>query len=129
MDIQKEELGVWHDFNGDVKLRIRRLSSKISQNARKEAEKPFAAQLRAKGTEDEKQVLYDTILTQQIARGVISDWSGVTDEDGNEIPYSGDVAAEIIAGDDMKDFRLEVLNLAMDKDSYRVDIIKDSVGN
>lgn len=129
MDIQKEELGVWHDFNGDVKLRIRRLSSKISQNARKEAEKPFAAQLRAKGTEDEKQVLYDTILTQQIARGVIADWSGVTDDDGNEIPYSGDVAAEIIAGDDMKDFRLEVLNLAMDKDSYRVDIIKDSVGN
>lgn len=129
MDIQKEELGVWHDFNGDVKLRIRRLSSKISQNARKDAEKPFAAQLRAKGTEDEKQVLYDTILTQQIARGVIADWSGVTDDDGNEIPYSGDVAAEIIAGDDMKDFRLEVLNLAMDKDSYRVDIIKDSVGN
>ena len=129
MDIQKEELGVWHDFNGDVKLRIRRLSSKISQNTRKDAEKPFAAQLRAKGTEDEKQVLYDTILTQQIARGVIADWSGVTDDDGNEIPYSGDVAAEIIAGDDMKDFRLEVLNLAMDKDSYRVDIIKDSVGN
>lgn len=129
IDISKEEAGVWHDFNGDIKLRIRRLSSKLSQDARREAEKPYAAQLRAKGTDEEKQKIYDAILAQQLARGVIADWEGVTDEDGKEIPYSGDIAADIISGPEMKDFRLEVLNLAMDKDSYRAEIIEGAVGN
>lgn len=129
IDTGKEETGVWHDFNGDIKLRIRRLSSKISQNARKEAEKPYASQLRAKGTDEEKQKLYDAILVQQIARGVIADWEGVTDEEGKDIPYSGDVAVEVINGPEMKDFRLEVLNLSMDKDSYRAEVVEEAVGN
>ena len=126
VDTSKEELGVWHSFDGDIEIRIRRLSSKISQNARKEAEKPHAAALRTKETPPE---VYDQILIQQIARGVISDWKGVTDEEGNEIPYSGDIAVEIISGDEMKDFRLEVLNLSMTKEAYRAEVVEAAVGN
>lgn len=126
VDTSKEETGVWHSFDGDIEVRIRRLSSKISQNARKEAEKPYAAQLRLKET---PQDVYDKILIQQIARGVISDWKGVEDEDGNAIPYSGDVAVEVISGDEMKDFRLEVLNLSMTKDAYRTEVVEEAVGN
>ena len=126
IDTSKEESGVWHDFAGDVKLRIRRLSSKISQNARKDAEKPYAAQLRLKEVPAE---VYDSILVQQLARGVIADWEGVTDEDGKDIPYSGDVAAEVIAGPEMKDFRLEVLNLSMTKEAYRADVVEAALGN
>ena len=59
VDTSKEELGVWHPFDGDIEIRIRRLSSKISQNARKEAEKPHAAALRMKETPPE---VYDQIL-------------------------------------------------------------------
>lgn len=130
IDTSKEEAGVWHDFDGDIKLRIRRLSSKISQNARKEAEKPYTTQLRQNGAKDEeKQKLYDLILIQQIAHGVIADWEGVTDEDGKDIPYSGDIAVEVISGPEMRDFRLEVLNLSMDKDAYRAEIVEASVGN
>ena len=126
VDTSKEELGVWHSFDGDIEIRIRRLSSKISKNARKEAEKPRAAALRTKETPPE---VYDQILIQQIARGVISDWKGVTDEEGNEIPYSGDIAVEIISGDEMKDFRLEVLNLSMTKEAYRAEVVEAAVGN
>lgn len=126
IDTSKEETGVWHEFAGDIKLRIRRLSSKISQNARKEAEKPYAAQLRLKETPQE---VYDSILVQQIAHGVIADWTGVIDDEGKELPYSPQVAADVIAGDEMKDFRLEVLNLSMSKDEYRAEIIEQSVGN
>lgn len=126
VDTSKEELGVWHDFDGDIRIRVRRLSSKISQNARKEAEKPYAAQLRLKET---PQDVYDKILIQQIARGVIADWEGVADEEGNAIPYSGDVAVEVISGDEMKDFRLEVLNLSMTKDAYRTEVEEAALGN
>ena len=126
IDTSKEETGVWHEFAGDIKLRIRRITSKISQNARKEAEKPYAAQLRLKETPQE---VYDSILIQQIAHGIIADWEGVTDEDDKEIPYTPQVAAEVISGEEMKDFRLEVLNLSMAKDEYRAEIIEQSVGN
>ena len=77
IDTSKEETGVWHDFAGDIKLRIRRLSSKISQNARKEAEKPYAAQLRLKEVPPE---VYDSILVQRATqkkwgRGGLADYS------------------------------------------------------
>lgn len=125
-DSKKEEEGVWKEFDGGIKLKLRRLSSKASQDARKEAEKPYTSQLREKEPDTE---ILEKVFIQQLARGVIVDWEGVQDEDGKEIPFTPDLGVELLSDEALKDFRGEVIGFAISRDTFKAEANKDAVGN
>lgn len=94
-------------------------------DARKEAEKPFASQLRSKNPPND---ILEKVLITQLAFGVIADWEGIEGEDG-PIPYSGEVAFEILSDEELRDFRGEVLSFALNKDSFRKADVEAALGN
>lgn len=141
VDSGKEENGVWHDFEGGIKIKVRRLSSNASQAARREAEKPYAPQLKEKVVAPE---IYEAILLQQMAYGIIADWDGlevekekdgkpVLDKDGNPefeaLKYTPESALEIISDEAMKDFRGQILQLSVQIDHYKVAADTAALGN
>jgi hypothetical protein len=126
IDLSKEESGVWQDFEGGISLCIRRLNSEASLKAREEAEKPHKLKARNGSLSDD---VVEDIATRQLAFGVISDWKGITDENGDEIPYSGQTAYEFLSDPELKDFRIFVFQYATDRASYKKDLDEDSVKN
>ena len=87
-----EENGVWVDVTPTIKLKIRAFSAKAVADLRETLTKPFATMIRAGVKIPEEQD--KEIGRKVIAGAVIADWKGITDTDGNEVPYS---AAEALA--------------------------------
>ncbi|MBB5277785.1 hypothetical protein HNR26_003874 [Rhizobium rosettiformans] len=121
----KEENGTWQEFEGGIRLKIRRLNSQASLDARKEAEKPYTSQLRQKNPPTD---ILEKVLITQLAFGVIADWEGIEGEEG-PIPYSGETAFELLSDESLKDFRGEVLSFALNKDAFRAEDVKEALGN
>lgn len=126
VDTSKEESGVWQDFEGDISVCIRRLNSEIAVKAREEAEKPHRVRARNKDLSDD---INEDIATRQLAYGVIADWKGITDDKGEEIPYSGDTAYELLSDPELKDFRVMVFQYAADRTAFKKELDEDSVKN
>ncbi len=126
VDTSKEENGVWQDFDEDISVCIRRLNSEASSKARDEAEKPHRINARNKALSEETM---EDIATRQLAYGVIADWKGIKDEDGNEIPYSGEQAYEFLSDPELKDFRIFIFQFAADRVAYKKTLDEDSVKN
>jgi len=124
-DSDKEENGSWKNFDGGIRLKIRRLNSQASLNARREAEKPYASQLREKNPPND---ILEKVLIAQLAFGVIADWEGIEGDEG-PLPYSGETAFELLSDESLKDFRGEVLSVALNKDAFRLEEVEDAVGN
>ena len=64
-----EENGVWVNFGDGIRVKVRRLKSRKSQEVRKELDKPFTNEIR-RGSLDTKTA--EDLLVKQIASGVIS---------------------------------------------------------
>lgn len=121
-----EEQGFWYPATDEISIRIRRLSSKPSLDARKEAEKPYTSQLRANKAPEE---VLEEIANKQLAYGVISDWKGVTDDEGNEVPYSGDTAYAILSDPEMKEFGADLFQQAFARDNFKAANNEEAVKN
>lgn len=121
----KEENGTWQEFEGGIRLKIRRLNSQASLDARKEAEKPYTSQLRQKNPPAD---ILEKVLVAQLAFGVIADWEGIEGDEG-PIPYSGETAFELLSDESLKDFRGEVLSFSLNKDAFRAEDVKEALGN
>lgn len=125
-DPNKQEQGSWIDIDDEISIKVRRLNSDASRKARQEAEKPYTSQLREKNPPAD---ILEKVFVEQLARGVIADWKGIQDEEGNEIPYSGDVAVELLSDEGLADFRSEILQAAMDKKTFKLEADKAALGN
>lgn len=141
-DENLEEQGIWVDFEGGVSIRIRRLSSQASVDARSEASKPYTTQIRRGALPDE---VAEKIAIQQLARGVVADWKGiqkrledeagkpVLDEDGKvqwvDIPYTAEAAVEILSDENLEEFRGEIFQIAMNRDAFKSQDDDEALGN
>jgi hypothetical protein len=126
VDPHKEETGVWQEWDEEISFQIRRMNSDASQKAREEAEKPH--KIKARNGTLSQDVLEDLAI-HQIAYGLIADWKGITDDQGQEIPYSGEAAYEIFKDETLKDIRTFILQTALDRDLYKAEADKAALGN
>lgn len=123
-DQSKEEQGVWVDFGDGIRFRIRRLKSKASADVRNELNKPYLEQQRRGSLSQE---LQDQLLLKQIAYGIISDWEGVENADGQPIPYNRDNALQLMT--DLPDLRDEIFAVSLDREAYKNAIEVDTAKN
>ena len=124
MDSDREEQGVWVNFGGgdphaeppvpDIKVQIRRFKSKASAAARAELERPYVAEMRRGPLPQE---VAEEILLRQLARGVIVNWSGIQDDNKQEIPYSPETAYQFVKT--LPEFRDDIFNVSVERDVYK----------
>jgi hypothetical protein len=123
-DRDLEENGKWfNDVLGDksgVDLCIRRMSSEAVTKVQQELAQ--ANRYRMKEGKFPEEVANE-ILIETLARGVIVDWRGVTDDDNNPVDYSPEVAIDYLTK--LRDFRLLVTGLANNMDAYRKGVEAD----
>lgn len=125
-DKVKTDQGIWVDFDDGISIRIRRISSKPVQDKNEELNAPYSNNVRRGKLPDS--VAEDNLI-KLIAGGIISDWKGILDDKGKEIPYSPENAYEIIKDEDLADFRLEVLNISQDRALYKKKADEEALGN
>jgi hypothetical protein len=128
-DNSLEEDGAWVEVNGfyGLKIKVRRLRSDAAMKAyeRIVMDTFGEGKLRTPGDINKDQSL--NILKRQLAEAVIVDWTNLRDgETGEEIPFSTEVALELM---DVTDFREFVYQSANDSDTFREKADKDAEGN
>lgn len=123
-DETKEEQGIWVNFGDGIRIKVRRFKSKASQDARKELEKPLTAEIR-RGPLEEK--VQEDLLIRQMAKAIIVDWEGVTDEDGEELDCTFDTKYQILKA--LPEFRDDIAAIALDRDSFKAALDEDAEKN
>lgn len=121
-----EENGAPLVLSGGITVFVRRMSSRASQNARKEAEKIYAQELRQKEVPAE---VTEKVFLHQLAYGVISGWTGITNEDDTALVFSPADALALISDDELKDFRGEVISFSLEAANYRNKLDEEALGN
>jgi len=119
-----EEDGTWVDIGDDISLKIRRFNSEKSQEVRRRLEKPYAhmtRQGRALPTKTNEE-----ITKKQIIEVILVDWKGITDDNGEVIPYSLENAKKLL---ETKDFMDEVARLSLNEQLFKDEALKEDEGN
>ena len=128
-DLAAEENGRWFndifDNETNVNVKLRRLSSKASMLVRRRLDKKYRHKMDAKGEYDDDFGL--EVVTEQIANGVIVDWSGLVDNDGQDIPFSPATAHKLLRM--LPSFRDAVVVLCNNMENYRKNRKDEAVKN
>lgn len=127
-DRDLEEQGKWFkDVLGDktgVDLKVRRMSSEAVVKFQQECVQQNRYRMKEGRFSDE---VANEILIETLSGVVLVDWAGVTDEDGDTIPFSVEAAKKYIT--ELRDFRLLVSALANNMDAYRRGVEADTSKN
>ena len=111
-----EENGKWFsDFGPEIKIKIRRFTAAKSRKVREALFKPYIKQYRTADKIPED--IAEDLTCQHLAQGVVTDWSGVFDRDGNEVPFTADSAHDLFTK--LPDFTKEVLLMSLNMDNYK----------
>lgn len=123
-DETMEETGVWANFGDGIRIKIRRLKSKKSLDARRELDKPIANEIRRGTLSAEEQ---KDLAIKQVAYGVIADWEGVTNVDGEDIVYTAKNAYELLKA--LPELADLIIGISVEADNYREQVVADAVKN
>lgn len=119
-DTTAEEEGRWfRDIFADgsnVDVKLRRLTSQTSMNARRQLEKGYRA---ARKNGEYPQEIKIKILIEQIAAAVLIDWSGIFDRSKVEMPYSKETALALLTR--LPAFRDTIVAMASNLDNFRIE--------
>ena len=131
-DTQAQESGQWVDFGDGIRVKVRRLNSKHSQETRRKLEKPYAATYRNR---EMPASLQEELMIKQLALSIIVDWEGVDDPDhrpteGEEqrmLPFTVDNAKRMMS--QFSDFRDDIMTAAMEKATFQKAAREEAEGN
>lgn len=125
-DKRFEQEGIWYAFSEDTKFLLARAGG---SNVR------FAKVLEAKTRPYRRQIenesidldLANGLLIEAFAEAVLLGWQGVTDADGNDLPYSRENAVKLLK--DLPDLFAELRNEATRLSNFRTEEIEEDAGN
>lgn len=119
------EEGKWFPIGKDIQVKIRRAQSKKSVKVRQALEEPHNTLVKFGGKIDEATM--EDINIQHLAGGIMVDWKGVTDKDGNAVPFSKNAAMYLLSK--LPDFRIAVSDYAVKIENFRSEQKKEVEGN
>lgn len=115
-DVKAESEGVELDFGQDVFVTVRSMDSpEVREFQAKLARKQRQSILANGGILPPS--IADKAEIQILANAVVVAWRGVTDEEGNALPFSVENAVKVFT--DLREFRKEVLTLASIGETFR----------
>lgn len=128
-DTSLEEDGAWVEVNGfyGLKIKVRRLRSEASMKAYERIVSEFFGEGKLRTPQDITKEQSMEILKRQLAEAVLIDWKNLRDSDtGEEIPYSVEMAMELLS---ISDFREFVYQSASERDTFREKADAEATGN
>lgn len=120
-DKTAEAEGAWVALDEGLRVKIVRANHPEARKMRRRLEKPYQAMREVPEAAQEK------ITTQIIARVILKDWEGVTDEKGKAIPFSPDAAEKVF--EQFPDFRDEVIALSLQRDTFKAEVVEEAAKN
>lgn len=108
-----EVSGVWVEVDEGVEWRIARLNNEKARELRRSLEKPYASFSKIPDNVSEG------ILRKVVARAVLLDWKGVTDEAGAAVPYSAEKAEELLT--QYPDLLNDVVSASMARETFQIE--------
>lgn len=114
-NLDLEELGVWVPIRGDFHVKISRASSKRSRAAWRRYMRPHERKIATGAMSDEEAAKH---LALYIVHGLMHDWRGAQNDDGTNLPFSADVAVQLLSRADMKDIRGDIQEAAGERDLF-----------
>lgn len=128
-DKNLEEDGAWVEVNGfyGLEIKVRRMRSDASMKAYEKIVKETFGEGKLRTPNDINKDQSLDILKRQLAEAVLIDWKNLRDaETGEDIPYSPEVAIELM---DIDDFREFVYQAASERDTFREKADEEGEGN
>jgi hypothetical protein len=125
-DKELEKNGVWMDVDENTRFLIARIGTVgcAYDKLLKAATKPYR---RAIENETIAPELVRKIITETFAKTALMDWRNVKDEEGNDIPFSKENAAKLLA--DLPDLANDLLEFARDYQNYRKAQLEEDAKN
>lgn len=68
---------------------------------------------------------YQEAITRLFAKHIVKGWDGVTDREGNPLPYTVDNCVKVLT--DLPDLYNELVSVAVDADQFNADMLKKTV--
>ncbi len=115
-----QERGVWTSFGGS-KFKVVHSGSIKFQRTLNRLQQPYRRKI-DKGSLDPE--VSRKILCEAMATGILLDWKDVVDGQGQEVPFSSDVAEKALLNND--DLREYIQDFAMDLENYRAEEIVET---
>jgi len=128
-DPRLEEEGAWVEVNGfyGLKIKVRRMRSATATKAYERIILEMFGEGKLRRPSDLSSDQSLEIIKRQLAEAILVDWVNLRDsETGEEIPYSAEVARELM---EIGDFREFVFQAASERDSFREQHDKEAEGN
>lgn len=119
------EDGKWFKFGKSIEIKIRRFKSKKSRDVRSALEAPYKRAMKFSSALPDD--IAEDITTEHIAVGIIVDWKGVTDKDGNAVPYSKSAAMQFLKA--LPELRDAVAEISLSLDNFREEEKEEIEGN
>lgn len=125
-DLQKEDKGVWLDFELGIRLKIARARNSAYRELMRELTEPYRKDIREDGIKLE--VLED-LLRQVRAKTILLGWENIEDKAENPIEYSPEQALAFFNDPELRDFYTFVVMASENMENFKKELIEDSEKN
>jgi hypothetical protein len=115
-DLDMEEAGVWVPYRDEVEFKIAAASSKRAMSAYRKHLRPVERRIAAGNIKEDEAAVY---VARFIARGLLLDWRGVDDDDGNPLAYTPALGEQVLTQPDMKYVRRFIQESAAEQDVFK----------
>lgn len=126
IDTKKEVDGVEFDYFEDIKLKVARFDNPAFTKFMRASLKPHQQALR---DDQLSEAVAERIYHEGLAKHVLVGWSGITDSEGNAVPYTPEKALEYLSDPAYRDFKRAVETFAKRTEAFRVETLKALAGN
>jgi len=125
-DLQKEDKGVWIDFELGIRLKIARARNSAYRELMRQLTEPYLKDIRE--GELELNILED-LLRQVRAKTILLDWENIEDKNGDPIEYSSEQALAFFNDPELRDFYTFVVMASENMENFKKKLIKDAEKN
>lgn len=116
LDPKSETDGVWQTMRSGARVKIRYENSFRVQEAARRLDRKYRALMMSEGG------LPANIQAEReaalCASDIVADWEGVTDENDNPIPFSGENVLKVLT--DLPEFRRDIVYMARLAENFRL---------
>lgn len=125
-DANREAEGFWHPISDTISFLMARAGGGNSGYS-KSLEVRTRPHRRKIDNDDMDLALANTIMIEVFAETVIRDWKGITDEDGNVMPFNKENAVKLLT--QLPDLFNELREVAAKQANFRAVGLEDAVKN
>jgi hypothetical protein len=117
-NLELEKEGTWVEITKEIKVKVAAIGNKNHLEAIEKFSKPYKGQLRTKSIDPD---IEEDIYVKALAKAILVDWQGITDEEGNIIAYNFDNAYALLSKPSMKRFKADILFMARETETFKKD--------